>query len=85
MTIQTVQAEVPTMQETTLASQRPRNENRREFWLLFAVTFVLALPVLVLARLMPWRVFGAQSGQRPSVLAEARSAASVAAGYALMG
>ena len=73
------------MTDISLSNTRARTEDRRVFTLLFALTFALALPVVMLARLLPWRVFGAQNSVRPSVLAEARSAASVAAGYALMG
>ncbi|MFK7791919.1 MAG: hypothetical protein AB8B88_04525 [Devosiaceae bacterium] len=73
------------MTDTSLSTHRARGEDRREFWLLFTLIFTLALPFVMLARLLPWRVFGAQSGARPSVIAEARSAASTAVGYAFMG
>ena len=70
---------------TITSHHRDRSDERRAFLVLFAITFALALPFVMLARLLPWRVFGAQLGARPSVIAEARSAASVAAGYAFMG
>jgi predicted nucleic acid-binding protein len=73
------------MTDTSITSHRARGDDRREFWLLFALIFTLALPFVTLARLLPWRVFGAQNGARPSVIAEARSAASAAVGYAFMG
>ncbi len=73
------------MTDTSIPSLRARGDERREFWLLFVLIFTLALPFVMLARLLPWRVFGAQSSGRPSVIAEARSAASTAAGYAFMG
>ncbi|MEQ8658333.1 MAG: hypothetical protein RIC24_13610 [Hyphomicrobiales bacterium] len=73
------------MTDTTIQSSRARGDHRREYWMLFALIFTLTLPFVMLARLLPWRVFGAQSGARPSVIAEARSAASAAVGYAFMG
>ena len=73
------------MTDTTLASHRARDGHRREVWLLFALIFALALPVAMMARLLPWRIFGAQRAPRPSVISEARSAASAAVGYAFMG
>ncbi|MBO6673489.1 MAG: hypothetical protein JJ908_09015 [Rhizobiales bacterium] len=73
------------MTDTSISTARTRGGDRREFWLLFAFTFLLALPIVMLARLLPWRVFGEQRAPRPSVIAEARSAASAAIGYAFMG
>lgn len=73
------------MTDISIPSHRARGDDRRAFWLLFALVFTLALPFVMLARLLPWRVFGAQSSARPSVIAEARSAASTAVGYAFMG
>lgn len=73
------------MTDTTIQSPRARGDDRRAFWMLFALIFTLTLPFVMLARLLPWRVFGAQSSARPSVIAEARSAASAAVGYAFMG
>lgn len=73
------------MTDTSFSTQRVRGDERRAFWFLFALTFALALPFIMLARLLPWRIFGEQRNARPSVIAEARSAASVAAGYAFMG
>lgn len=73
------------MTDTSLSTHRGRSDDRRAYALLFALIFALALPVAMLARLLPWRVFGAQNVARPSVLAEARAAASAAVGYAFMG
>lgn len=72
------------MTDTTLASNRPRPGDRRAFSVLYALTFTMALPVVVVARLFPQRLFGAHEA-RPSVIAEARTAASTAIGYAFMG
>lgn len=69
---------------------RPRRTTRsaeaRTYRLVYAVTFAICLLVAVVARLMPWTWLSASrhENQRRSVLAEARSAASIAIGYAFM-
>ena len=66
---------------------RDRATDRRAYWLLFWMTFALFLVVVGAARLLPRRLDPLQhnAGPRPSVIAEARSAASATIGYAFMG
>ena len=69
------------------ASMRLRAEDRRSYWVLYWLTFSLFFVVACVARLMPRRLDPSVSTkrERPSVLADARSSASAAIGYAFMG
>ena len=71
-------------------SHGERTKERRYYRMLYWLTFTAFLGVACLARLIPHRsdrvrfVSGTAASQRPSVLAEARSAASATIGYAFM-
>lgn len=69
---------------------RERTKERRSYRLLYWATFTAFFAAACLVRLLPRRpqpvsfVSGSADGQRPSVFAEARSAASATIGYAFM-
>ena len=75
-----------TLMTHTTMNHRPGSDERRAFGLVFGLTFALALPIVCLSRVMPRTGLSSSSaGSRPSVVAEARSAASAAIGYAFTG
>ena len=76
------------MTDVTISTTRHRSGVRRAFGAPFSFIFAVALPVVALARLLrllKGPAAGTSASWRPSILAEAKSAASAAAGYAFMG
>ena len=63
-----------------------RAQERREYRVLYAVTFLIVLIVALVARMLPraWDPLSSDTDERRSVFAEARAAASTTVGFAFM-
>lgn len=68
-----------------VADRRHRQQDLLAYRLIFAAAFLVFLVTLSLERVMPWRWLRVGAASSKSVVAQAREAASIGAGYAFMG